>query len=127
MTGTGPFTANGLPGPVAKKAFETASVLRRCGWGIPYSDGGFHVTILTITPEAETELDTALSSSSVYTAQHGHNRSIYSRVWDDGIGWGFAQGFDSGYWVVSSGTMVSPETTAELVGKTLDVLVAATG
>ena len=116
------FAADGLPGPVARKAFASSEVLRACGWGIPQSDGGFGVAVLTITPEAEAELDAALAASSVYTADHGHSRSIYSRTLDDGINWGFAQGFDSGYWVVTRGTMIDPGTAALLTGLALDTL-----
>lgn len=114
------FSADALPGPVAKKAFESATVLRACGWGIPNSDGGFSAVLLTITPDAEAELIAAMASSSLYLHRIDHQSPVSSRVLDDGIGWGFAQGFDGGYWAVVQGTMIDPDTSAELVGMALE-------
>lgn len=115
------FTGDGLPGPVAQKVFETASVLRFCGWGIPNSDGGFSLTVLSIEPAAQETLVNAMAGSRLYTHRIEYSDPIYSRSLDNGIGWGFAQGFAEGYWVVSQGTMIDPDTSSEFVHMALEV------
>uniref|UniRef100_UPI0034E96CA5 hypothetical protein n=1 Tax=Enterococcus faecium TaxID=1352 RepID=UPI0034E96CA5 len=35
-----------LPGPVAQATYAGATTTRTCGWAIPYSDGGFFITVV---------------------------------------------------------------------------------
>jgi len=121
----GTFTDDGLPGPVAQKAFESARVLRFCGWGIPESDGGFSLTVLSIEPAAQETLIGAMAGSRLYTRRIEYTNPIYSRFLDDGIGWGFAQGFAAGYWIVSQGTMIDPDTASEFVYMALEAATSA--
>lgn len=114
------FTADGLPGPVAKDAFQRSTVLRSCAWGIPETDGGFTVAVLTIDAHDEQTLTDALASSEVYTTRDDAGYTMYTRTIEDGIGASFAQGFAHGYWVVAQGTMLSEEHAATIVNLALE-------
>lgn len=114
------FTADGLPGPVAKEAFLSSTVLRSCFWGIPQTDGGFSVAVLNIKPGDEQTLAAALAASDVYTTRDDVGYTMYTRVIEDGIGASFAQGFAHGYWVVAQGTMLSEEHAAIIANLALE-------
>ncbi|MFJ6679417.1 hypothetical protein ACIQLK_09855 [Microbacterium sp. NPDC091382] len=115
----------GQPGPVAQTALERSDLLRVCGWGIPHTDGGFGASVYAIQAEDRTQLTEALAGSDVWTEHREFTRTVYSRVWDSGIGYGLAYGFADGYWVISSGSLVSPDDAATVVRMSLEALVAA--
>lgn len=95
-------------------------MLRSCFWGIPETDGGFSVAVLTIGSEDEQTLTDALASSDVYTTRNDVGYPMYTRTIEDGIGASFAQGFAHGYWVVAQGTMLSEEHAAVIANRALE-------
>jgi hypothetical protein len=122
----GTLTEESLPGPVAREAFESATVIRSCVWGIPYSDGAFRLSILSIAPGAQQKLIDAMAASSLYTRHDDRPYPIYSRTVNDSIGaGGYAQGFAAGYWVMATGTLIDADTAAQIVGIALDAAVTA--
>jgi hypothetical protein len=118
-------TPESLPGPVARETLKSANVIQTCAWGIPRSDGAFHVSVLSVAPEAQQKLIDAMAASSIYTRHDDRPYPIYSRTVDDPIGaGGYAQGFAGGYWIIVTGTMTGADTAAQLVGVALDAAVA---
>jgi len=126
------FSGDGLPGPTAQNAAAQSDDLISCAWGIPYSDGVFTVSVLAITPEAEEPLVAALQSSAKYDARadsyigpDGVPAPTFSHTFEDGIGFGLAYAFYDGYWVIASGTMISPDDAVVLTQKALTAATAA--
>lgn len=126
------FSGAGLPGPAAQQAAGESETLRACAWGIPGSDGVFTVSVHTIAPDVQDPLVTALASSSKYTAREdgylgpdGAPATTFSYLFEEGIGYGLAYAFYDGYWVISSGTMISPDDAVTLTQKALAATVGA--
>lgn len=119
------YRADALPGPVAQKVFTSATLLRACAWAIPDSDAGFSVAVLSVPKGPQDELVAAMASSSIYDLRPEHSFPSYSRNLTDGIGWGFAQGFDGGYWAVAQGSLTDPDMSSDLVEMALGASLAA--
>ncbi|MEW1835994.1 hypothetical protein [Microbacterium sp. NPDC079995] len=126
------FSGAGLPGPAAQRAADESETLRACAWGIPGSDGVFTVSIHTIAPDVLGPFVSALESSSKYTSREdgyvgpdGPPAMTFSYAFEEGIGYGLSYAFHNGYWVISSGTMISPDDAVALTQKALTATAAA--
>lgn len=125
------FSGAGLPGPAAQRAADRSETLRACVWGIPGSDGVFTVSVHSISPDEQAPFVAALESSSKYTARDdtylgpdGEPATTFSHMFDEGIGYGLAYAFYEGYWIISSGTMISPDDAVVLTQKALTATAA---
>lgn len=123
-------TSEWITGPVAQEAFDDSAFLAGCTWGIPQSDGGFYVIVMAVTPEVQEPLTEAFATSGVYDVREdeyvdsdGTKAAVYSRDLTDGIGSGYAHGFHSGYWVIVNGTLVNPDSAAEVANMALAAMV----
>ena len=124
------FVVDRLPGPVAKFAATESEMLRQCTWGIPMSDGIFHVSLHRIDPEVRQRLLGTLASSPAYHARQdgftgadGEPAPTYSHTVESGIGYRLAYAFYNEYWVIASGTMISPDDAVQLTHKALTATV----
>lgn len=121
------FDGAGLPGPAARRAVAESDVLAACTWGIPYSDGVFYVAVIAVEEEVRTGLVSALESSPKYTNRadgyvnaEGETAATFSHVYESDNGYGLAYALSSGYWIISSGTMISPDDATRLTGMALE-------
>ncbi len=109
-----PFTADRLPGPIAKQLLTEATVLRTCMWGIPQSDAVLYLAVMALDTTRAQALVDAMASSSLYTHRTAYSDPIFSRDFPNGLGSSFAQGFADGYWAVARGTIPEKD-SAEFV------------
>lgn len=111
-----------LPGPVAQATYAGATTTRTCGWAIPYSEGGFSVTVVRAEEAEVRELESALAGSADYAASRHGDVSVFSQPIPEGIGAYLAYGIEGSVWVIVDGTLLDAtraETIAAVVAATV--------
>lgn len=108
------WSAEALPGPLARDAHEGARTTTSCGWGIPQSDGIVHLEVALLEAQVQRDLQTALEASSEYSHDTSAGIELFSREVTDGLGSVLAYALSDGVWVIIDGTLVDETTAADL-------------
>lgn len=119
------WSAETLPGPLARAAYEGARETTSCGWGIPMSDGVVNVEVALLEPQVEQELRTALTASNEYAYERFSRVDVFHRDVEDGIGSVLAYALSDGVWVIVDGTLVDKTTAAELARDVMGRILAS--
>lgn len=95
-----------IPGPVAVGAVRTAAQSSICLWGIPNSDGGFHVVVAELSDDARDDLIAALRSAGTFTESVIDGAPAFTRDLSNEIGTtSVAYVFDGPSWVTAVGSL----------------------
>ncbi len=119
------WSAEALPGPLARAAYEAARTTTSCGWGIPQSDGVVNLEVALLEAQAERELQTALSTSSEYSQDASSGVDVFYRAVEDGIGSVLAYALSDGVWVIVDATLVDETTAAGLARDVMGRILAS--
>lgn len=97
-----------MPGPAAADAVRGAVASQICAWGIPNSDGGFHVVAAELTPASAASLIASLRSAGTFTEQPVPGGVSFARDLDSEIGsYAVAYVFVGSAWTTAVGSLAS--------------------
>lgn len=97
-----------MPGPAAVEAASSAVQSELCAWGIPNSDGGFHVVTAELTAASADGLKAALRSAGTFAEIPVEGGTAFSRDLDSEIGaFAVAYVFYGPAWVTAVGSLTS--------------------
>lgn len=114
-----------MAGPAAADAVSAAVSSEICAWGIPNSDGGFHVVAAELTPAAATSLISSLRTAGTFTEQATGPRVSFTRDLENEIGsYAVTYIFDKTAWVTAVGAL-TPAGIRPIGDAAMDAVVAA--
>lgn len=114
-----------MAGPAAADAVSAAVSSEICAWGIPNSDGGFHVVAAELTPAAATSLISSLRTAGTFTEQATGARISFTRDLENEIGsYAVTYIFDQTAWVTAVGAL-TPAGIRPIGDAAMDAVVAA--
>lgn len=114
-----------MAGPAAADAVSAAVSSEICAWGIPNSDGGFHVVAAELTPTAATSLIASLRTAGTFTEQATGARISFTRDLENEIGsYAVTYIFDRTAWVTAVGAL-TPAGIRPIGDAAMDAVVAA--
>ncbi|PZU46941.1 MAG: hypothetical protein DI566_06350 [Microbacterium sp.] len=116
-----------MPGPAAADAVRGAVASQICAWGIPNSDGGFHVVAAELTPASAASLIASLRAAGTFTEQSVPGGVSFARDLDSEIGsFAVAYVFVDSAWTTAVGSLVSAS-ARDVAVAAMDAVAAANG
>lgn len=97
-----------MPGPAAAAAVSTAEQSVICAWGIPNSDGGFHVVAAELTRASAESLIAQLRAAGTFAEQSVPGGASFSRDLDSELGsFAVSYVFVDTAWVTAVGSLTA--------------------